>query len=188
MMGYFANGTEGMGFAENYCDKCILRVTSKYGCPIWAAHSEFNYRDCNNPKSILHWFITPGTEANGWAQTCAWFTTPGEQKALDQALDLDVDEPIQEGSRGGAMTYEPSAEAVERLSSEMFAEGFHTRSITERDNIARWWLCRIMPSGMTREDLRDVMLDPGMYPSDVVKITMHLLSILEPGEKGEGPK
>jgi hypothetical protein len=83
-MGYFSNGAEGMGFAENYCDKCVLSVTSKYGCPIRAAHSEFNYRDCNNPESILHWFISKGTKENGWVQTCAWFTTPEEQTALDQ--------------------------------------------------------------------------------------------------------
>lgn len=87
-MGYFSNGTEGMGFEENFCCRCVLYDLLPMGCPIWAAHQEFNYRDCNNPESILHWFITQ-TDIHG-GQKCDWFTPPDKvnpppyHAALDQ--------------------------------------------------------------------------------------------------------
>lgn len=41
-MGYFANGSEGSGYEEEYCDKCIHN-TGEMGCPIWGLHLLFNY-------------------------------------------------------------------------------------------------------------------------------------------------
>src|SRR5690554_3287 len=39
VVGYFSNGTEGMMYEEQYCDKCLHQ---KY-CPIWLLHMEWNY-------------------------------------------------------------------------------------------------------------------------------------------------
>lgn len=58
-MGYFSNGTEGMIYKEMYCQRCIHYD----GCSVWAAHYIHNYRECNNPESILHILIPRnGTE------------------------------------------------------------------------------------------------------------------------------
>ena len=38
-MGYFSNGTEGMGYEEAYCYKCL----HQQDCPIWALHLLWNY-------------------------------------------------------------------------------------------------------------------------------------------------
>jgi hypothetical protein len=55
LMGYFSNGTEGDMYREAYCDKCKWDKDQK--CPIWFAHGLYNYKDCNNPDSILHMLI-----------------------------------------------------------------------------------------------------------------------------------
>ena len=58
-MGYFSNGTEGMLYEEEYCQKCAHYD----GCAVWAAHYLHNYRECNNKESILDILIPRnGTE------------------------------------------------------------------------------------------------------------------------------
>ena len=52
-MGYFSNGTEGMMYEEDFCDRC----EHQDGCAVWFAHSLYNYDECNNEKSILHLLI-----------------------------------------------------------------------------------------------------------------------------------
>lgn len=52
-MGYFSNGSEGMGYAERYCSRCV----HEEGCVVWTAHLLRNYDECNNEKSILHMLI-----------------------------------------------------------------------------------------------------------------------------------
>ena len=82
-MGYFANGTEGAYFREQYCEKCrhypkdTEREAGKE-CPVWMAHEFHNYEECNKPDSILHLLIV--REKSSCNQTCAMFleapTTP----------------------------------------------------------------------------------------------------------------
>ena len=50
-MGHFSNGTEGMMYQEEYCERC-LNYRDKddgrgYGCPIWDAHliADFQNKD-----------------------------------------------------------------------------------------------------------------------------------------------
>lgn len=80
-MGYFSNGTEGTSYELHYCENCLHMVGRK-GCPILGAHLEFNYKDCNNKDSMLHWFI-PRDERGGNAE-CKWFeqrdTTSGQER------------------------------------------------------------------------------------------------------------
>lgn len=54
-MGYFSNGTEGMYYQERYCNRCWH--DRNQDCPIWLAHLTHNYKECNNPESILHMLI-----------------------------------------------------------------------------------------------------------------------------------
>jgi hypothetical protein len=58
-MGYFSNGTEGEMYYETYCANCIHNGDEENDpyCPVWAAHKDYNYRDCNDKSSILHILI-----------------------------------------------------------------------------------------------------------------------------------
>lgn len=60
-MAYFSNGTEGMMYQEDWCDRCIHAGD----CPIWDAHMLHNYRDCNDPESILHMLIPRSADKLG---------------------------------------------------------------------------------------------------------------------------
>lgn len=62
-MGYFSNGTEGMLYEEEYCVKCIHFDDGS--CPVLSAHSLYNYKECNNPESILHMLIPREGVYNG---------------------------------------------------------------------------------------------------------------------------
>jgi hypothetical protein len=57
-MGYFSNGTDGEMYYETFCANCVHNgdEDGPY-CPVWAAHKEYNYRDCNDKNSILHILI-----------------------------------------------------------------------------------------------------------------------------------
>ena len=52
-MGYFSNGTEGMDYQEEYCFKC-RNWSDEKGCAVWTAHEFRNYKEADNPDSILH--------------------------------------------------------------------------------------------------------------------------------------
>jgi len=69
-MGYFSNGTEGMMYQEDYCDRCVHDADQS--CPIWNAHMLFNYEECNKPASILHMLIPRSADKLGNEQ-CRMF-------------------------------------------------------------------------------------------------------------------
>lgn len=68
-MGYFSNGTEGLGYREIYCDKCVHDIHQD--CPVWNVHLLRNYEEANNKKSILHMLIPIGE--GGENKQCALF-------------------------------------------------------------------------------------------------------------------
>ena len=49
-MGYFANGTEGQMYEEQYCERCIH---GGWTCPIWTLHMMHNYEQHKEPKIAL---------------------------------------------------------------------------------------------------------------------------------------
>jgi hypothetical protein len=55
-MGYFSNGSEGLDYQAQYCDRCV-HWSDEYGCPCWQAHETWNYDECNNKASLLHRMI-----------------------------------------------------------------------------------------------------------------------------------
>jgi hypothetical protein len=77
-MAYFSNGTEGMMYESQYCDRCINNPHDALkGCPVWDLHFEYNY-DQNNKtkigkaiKNILESFIP--TRDDGFAGECLMF-------------------------------------------------------------------------------------------------------------------
>ncbi|TLX12099.1 hypothetical protein [Rhizobium sp. MHM7A] len=69
-MGYFPNGTEGMLYEEEYCDRCLHQDE----CPVWLAHLLYSYRDCNHDSSILHLLIPKLQLSNG---QCLMFVDKG---------------------------------------------------------------------------------------------------------------
>lgn len=60
-MGYFSNGTEGEGYLESYCYRCVhwkdVGDGRGVGCPVWDLHLMHNYKECNNKGSFLHVLI-----------------------------------------------------------------------------------------------------------------------------------
>ncbi len=57
-MGYFSNGSEGEGYHEQYCSRCIHDNFEKgIYCPVWNLHLQRNYEECNNVFSMLHVLI-----------------------------------------------------------------------------------------------------------------------------------
>lgn len=59
-MAYFANGTEGMMYEDEYCSKCINyrdNGSGSEGCPILDLHFIHNYDECNKKDSFLHFLI-----------------------------------------------------------------------------------------------------------------------------------
>jgi hypothetical protein len=67
-MAYFSNGSEGMSYQEYWCDRCVHGGD----CPVWDAHMLHNYRDCNDPESILHMLI-PRSESGMANDRCRMF-------------------------------------------------------------------------------------------------------------------
>lgn len=68
-MGYFSNGSEGMDYESQLCDRCVHQVG---GCAVWEAHMVQNYAECNNPKSILHVLIPRASDGLG-NEACRMF-------------------------------------------------------------------------------------------------------------------
>jgi len=71
-MGYFPNGTSGMMYEDEYCDRCIHMIPEK-GCPCYDAHTLWNYDECNNKESILHKMIP--INKDGYNEQCIFFDT-----------------------------------------------------------------------------------------------------------------
>ena len=88
-MGYFSNGSEGMDYEAQYCDKCSHQngPDGKSGCAVWLAHMLKNYEECNNEDSILHLLISRTKTGNG---ACLMFNpdraTIEEQKRAEEEL------------------------------------------------------------------------------------------------------
>jgi hypothetical protein len=80
-MGYFSNGSEGDGYQEHYCDRCIHDNAEKgVYCPIWNLHLLHNYEECNNKDSYLHVLI-PRAEGGG-NDRCTMFIERGNLSNL----------------------------------------------------------------------------------------------------------
>lgn len=67
-MAYFSNGTEGMAYQDQYCDKCIHNDN----CAVWDAHQIHNYDEANNDQSILHDLIPM---VGLWPSKCLMFVS-----------------------------------------------------------------------------------------------------------------
>jgi hypothetical protein len=76
-MGYFSNGSEGMDYQAQWCDRCVnYGPEDGPGCAVWEAHMLYNYAECNNEESILHVLI-PRTK-DGWNAQCRMFQVKPE--------------------------------------------------------------------------------------------------------------
>lgn len=75
-MGYFSNGSEGDGYQQAYCNRCLHDNYEKgIYCPIWNMHLRDNYKECNNAESHLHDLIPRGKE--GGNERCTMFVDRG---------------------------------------------------------------------------------------------------------------
>lgn len=67
-MGYFPNGTEGMLYEQDFCERCLHNE----GCAVWLAHTLRNYDECNKAESILH-ILIPRTKDGLGNEQCRMF-------------------------------------------------------------------------------------------------------------------
>jgi hypothetical protein len=75
-MGYFSNGSEGMAYEAQYCDRCQHQKPNDGGCAVWLAHMLYNYQECNNRDSILHLLIPRSPDGLGNAQCTMFLEDP----------------------------------------------------------------------------------------------------------------
>jgi hypothetical protein len=52
-MGYFANGSEGMYWEMENCERCV-HMDNKDGCPVWMAHQLYNYEQHREGQKKLY--------------------------------------------------------------------------------------------------------------------------------------
>lgn len=72
-MGYFSNGLEGLCYEEEWCMRCLhYGPVDGPGCPVMGAQLRDNYKECNNPESILHLLI-PRTPDDLGNEQCSMF-------------------------------------------------------------------------------------------------------------------
>lgn len=81
-MAYFANGTEGMDYGEQYCTRCIHND----GCPVWGLHFEHNYTKDAAIRSILDYLIPRRNDGLGNGQ-CRMFHE-GETERTPASIPL----------------------------------------------------------------------------------------------------
>lgn len=74
-MGYFANGSEGMDYEAQFCERCIHGQSEDDDCAVWLAHLLKNYDECNNKNSILHVLI-PRQPGGGNGQCRMFIAVP----------------------------------------------------------------------------------------------------------------
>jgi hypothetical protein len=97
-MGYFSNSSEGMGYMEKFCTRCVNwrdNGSGTEGCPIMDLHSLWNYeavgKDADKAKTgALSHFIP--REKNGENGECSMFQLPilPTQKELERAGQLRI--------------------------------------------------------------------------------------------------
>ena len=86
-MGYFSNGTEGSMYEGAHCRHCIHYDD----CAVWDAHLLYNYDECNNKKSILHYLIP--RKADGFNDKCKMFYSDIEhrRRVAAEAIALEIE-------------------------------------------------------------------------------------------------
>ena len=80
-MGYFSNGTEGMGYRDRYCDRCKHDINED--CAVWLAHLVANYEECNKKESVLH-ILIPRSEDGLRNEQCRMFVERDDPEYLGQ--------------------------------------------------------------------------------------------------------
>lgn len=73
-MAYFSNGTEGMRYESEYCDKC---AHCEPGCLVWFLHMEWNYEQTKDEskQKALETLIPMDGLVNG---KCTMFIEKGK--------------------------------------------------------------------------------------------------------------
>lgn len=83
-MGYFPNGTAGMMYEEQFCDRCVHQGPPEGpGCAVMLVHELYNYKECNNPDSILHILIPRSKDKLSNEQCRMFLETPQSKTGTD---------------------------------------------------------------------------------------------------------
>lgn len=92
-MAYFPNGTSGMIYEEEYCDRCIHQPIDPMngGCVVMLLHNLYNYELCNekeHPGKVMLDLLIPPLKNDFGADECAMFheRTEAETKAETRAM------------------------------------------------------------------------------------------------------
>lgn len=77
-MAYFSNGSEGDGYQEQWCSRCMnwrehSEIPENWGCIVWDLHLCLNYDQCRDDgiKRVLEHFIP--TDDDGYPMVCRMF-------------------------------------------------------------------------------------------------------------------
>ncbi len=84
-MGYFANGTEGMMYQEEYCNRCEHDVSED--CAVWELHLLHSYELCNTPDNFLDVLI-PRNKGGCYNEKCNMFTPRRPEHLMENMFKL----------------------------------------------------------------------------------------------------
>lgn len=85
-MAYFPNGTSGMIYEDEWCDRCVHQPTEDDApmCPIWFAHTVWNYEAVKQTEAKMLLEAMIPTKENGFPDKCRMFIgtgdVPGQKK------------------------------------------------------------------------------------------------------------
>ncbi len=82
MMGYFPNGTSGMMYEEEYCNRCVHQEKP---CAVWNLHMNHNYEECNKKESYLHYLIP--RDKDGFNKKCTMFIPKSALKITEKEAE-----------------------------------------------------------------------------------------------------
>ena len=79
-MAYFPNGTSGMIYEGQYCDRCVHQPAEDDApmCPVWFAHFTWNYEACKQDEAKMLLEAMIPTKENGFPDKCKMFLPTGD--------------------------------------------------------------------------------------------------------------
>ena len=83
-MAYFANGSEGSMFEEQFCSRCVHEKPDDGGCMVWLLHLLWNYdavgKDADETKHMALDLLMPDGKTATELPTCSMFYAIGEER------------------------------------------------------------------------------------------------------------
>lgn len=78
-MGYFSNGSEGLAYEAEWCERCVHSGPNGKPCAVWGAHLLHSYGAEGSTREVLDLLIPPAASGVG-NKKCEMFVTVEDLK------------------------------------------------------------------------------------------------------------